>query len=120
MGDCGARDPKTGGVLIEGELHGGTPRVRRRANEEVRGVAGVRDGESSGGVVVGDEEAKELGSDGVGFGVVKGRETRDKKVEVRAVPILDAKVVNDYDEKYGTRHMFHGSRRMIEERQGEG
>jgi hypothetical protein len=31
----------------------------------------------------------------VGFGVVKGRETRDKKVEVRAVLILDAEVVND-------------------------
>jgi hypothetical protein len=44
----------------------------------VRGVAGVRDGESSGGVVVRDGEAKELGSDGVGFGVVKGRETRDR------------------------------------------
>ncbi len=42
-----------------------------------------------------DEEAKKLGSDGVGFGVVKGRETRDKEVEVRAVPIIDAKVVND-------------------------
>ncbi len=58
----------------------------------MRGVAGVRDGESSGGAVVGDGEAKKLGSDGVGFGVVKGRETRDKKVEVRAVLILYAKV----------------------------
>ncbi len=28
--------------------------------------------------------------------MVKGRETRDKKIEVRAVLILDAKVVNDY------------------------
>jgi hypothetical protein len=62
----------------------------------VRGVAGVRDGESSGGAVVGDGEAEKLGSDGVGFGGVKGRETReDKKVEVRAVLILYAKVVND-------------------------
>jgi hypothetical protein len=31
----------------------------------------------------------------VGFGVVESRETRDKKVKVRAVPILDAEVVND-------------------------
>ncbi len=80
MGDWGARDLKTGGV---------------ETSEQVRGVAGVRDVESSGGVVVGDGEANELGSDGVDFGVVKGRETRDKKVEIRAVPILYAKVVND-------------------------
>ncbi len=44
---------------------------------------------------MGDGEAKEFGSDGVGFGVVEGRETKDKKVKVRAVLILDAKVVND-------------------------
>ncbi len=61
----------------------------------MRGVAGVRDGESAGGAVVRDGEAKKLGSNGVGFGVVKVRETRDKEVEFRAVPILlDAKVVN--------------------------
>ncbi len=53
-----------------------------------------------------DGEAKKLGSNVVGFGVVKGRETGDKEVEVRAVPILDAKVVNDQDEKYRTRHMY--------------
>jgi hypothetical protein len=41
---------------------------------------------------VGDGEAKKLESDGMGFGMVKGRETRDKKVEVRAVLILYAKV----------------------------
>ena len=40
-------------------------------------------------------EAKKFGGDGVGFGVVEGRETRDKKVKVGAVLILDAKVVND-------------------------
>ena len=45
--------------------------------------------------VVGDGEAKEFRRDGVGFGVVKGRKTRDKKVEVRAGRILYAKVVND-------------------------
>ncbi len=46
---------------------------------------------------MGDGEAKEFGSDGVGFGVVEGRsrKTRDEKVKVRAVRILDAKVVND-------------------------
>ncbi len=66
-----------------------------QTSEEVRGVAGVGDDESAGGAVVGDSEAKKLGSDGVGFGVVQGRETRDKKVEVRAVRILYAKVVND-------------------------
>ena len=42
-----------------------------------------------------DGEAKEFRGDGVGFGVVQGGQTRDKKVEVRAVPILDAEVVND-------------------------
>jgi hypothetical protein len=63
----------------------------------VRGIAGVRDGEGSGGAVVRDGEAKKLGGDGVGFGVVlvKGRETRDKEVKVRAVRLLDAKVIND-------------------------
>jgi hypothetical protein len=44
---------------------------------------------------VGDGEAKEFRSDGVGFDVVKGRKTRDEKVKVRAVRILDAEVVND-------------------------
>ncbi len=61
----------------------------------MKGIAGVRDGEGFGKAVVGDGEAKEFGSDGMGFGVVECRETRDKKVEVRAVRILDAKVVND-------------------------
>ena len=61
----------------------------------MRGVAGVRDSEGTGKAVVGDGEAKEFRSDGVGFGVVKGRKTRDKKVEVRAVLILYAEVVND-------------------------
>jgi hypothetical protein len=56
----------------------------------MRGIAGVRDGEGSGGAVVRDGEAKKLGGDGVGFGVVKGREIRDKEVKVRAVRILDA------------------------------
>ncbi len=50
----------------------------------MRSVAVVRDG-----------EARQLKGDVVGFGVVKDRETRDKEVEVRAVRILDAKVVND-------------------------
>ena len=40
------------------------------------------------------------------FSMVKGRETRDKKVEVRAVPILDAEVVNDEDEKYRAGDVF--------------
>ena len=38
--------------------------------------------------------------------MVKGRETRDKKVKVRAVPILDAEVVNDEDEKYRAGDVF--------------
>ena len=63
--------------------------------EKVRGVAGVRDSEGFGKAVVGDREAKEFRRDGVGFDVVKGRKTRDKKVEVRAVLILYAEVVND-------------------------
>jgi hypothetical protein len=46
-------------------------------------------------------EAKKLGGDEVGFGVVKGRETRDKEVKVRAVRILDAKVVNDWTKSIG-------------------
>ncbi len=33
---------------------------------EMRGVAGVRDGECSGDAVVGDREAKKFGGDGVG------------------------------------------------------
>ena len=63
--------------------------------EKVSGVAGVRDSEGFGEAVVGDGEAKEFRGDGVGFGVVKGRKTRDEKVKVRAVRILDAEVVND-------------------------
>jgi hypothetical protein len=61
----------------------------------VRGVAGVRDGESFGRAVVRDREAKKFGGDGMGFGVVEGRKARDEKVKVRARRILDAKVVND-------------------------
>ena len=53
------------------------------------------DSEGFGKAVVGDGEAKKLRGDGVGFGVVKGRQRRDKKVEVRAILILDAEVVND-------------------------
>ncbi len=53
------------------------------------------DGESAGGAVVGDSEAKKLGSDGVGFGVVQGGETRDEKVKVGAERVFDAEVVND-------------------------
>jgi hypothetical protein len=68
---------------------------RTKTSEKVSGIAGVRDSEGSGRAVVGDREAKKFGGNGVGFGVVKGRETRDKKVEVRAVLILDAEVVND-------------------------
>ncbi len=65
-------------------------------SKKVRGVAGVRDSEGFGKAVVGDGEAKEYRSeDGVGFGVAQGGETRDKIVKVRAVPILDAEVVND-------------------------
>ncbi len=61
----------------------------------MRSVAGVRDGASSGGAVVGAREAKKLGGDGVGFGVVQGGETRDKKVKVGAERVFDAEVVND-------------------------
>ena len=45
--------------------------------------------------VVGDSKAKKLGSDGVGFGVVQGGETRDEKVKVGAERVFDAEVVND-------------------------
>ena len=68
---------------------------RTKTSEKVSGVAGVRDSEGFGKAVVEDGEAKEFRGDGVGFGVVEGRQTRDKKVEVRAVLILDAEVVND-------------------------
>jgi hypothetical protein len=44
---------------------------------------------------VGDREAEKLGGDGVGFGVVQGRETRDKEVKVGAERVLNAEVVND-------------------------
>jgi hypothetical protein len=44
---------------------------------------------------VGDREALKLGGDGVGFGVVQGGETRDKKVKVGAERVFDAEVVND-------------------------
>jgi hypothetical protein len=41
-----------------------------QTSEEVSGVARVGDGESAGGAVVGDREAKKFGGDGMGFGVV--------------------------------------------------
>ncbi len=67
-----------------------------KTSEKVRSVAGVRDGESAGSAVVGDREAKKLGGDGVGFGVVQGGETRDEKViKVEAERLFDAEVVND-------------------------
>ncbi len=93
MGDWGARDPKTGGVDRGGIAGGHTERTK--TSEKVRGVAGVGDGECFGRAVVGDGEAKKFGGDGMGFSVVKGRYTRDKKVEVRAKRAFDAKVVND-------------------------
>ena len=68
---------------------------RTKTSKKVRGVAGVRDSEGFGRAVVEDGEAKEFRSDGVGFGVVEGRKTRDAKVKVRAVRILDAEVVHD-------------------------
>jgi hypothetical protein len=43
---------------------------RTKTSEKVSGVAGVRDSEGFGEAVVGDGEAKEFRSDGVGFGVV--------------------------------------------------
>jgi hypothetical protein len=60
---------KVGRGLLECEGAGGGTKT----NEKVRSVAGVRDGECLGGAVVGDREAKKLGGDGVGLGVVKGR-----------------------------------------------
>ncbi len=113
---AGTRPPLVGPWPVPGWLWGaqwgtGGPGSRRRGGVDGGGIAGahreiederegerrsrVRDGEGFRKAVVGDGEAKEFGSDGMGFGVVKGRETRDKKVEVRAVRILYAKVVND-------------------------
>ncbi len=51
---------------MEGELQGDGMQTR----EKVSGVSRIGDGESTGGAVVGDREAKEFGSDGMGFGVV--------------------------------------------------
>jgi hypothetical protein len=61
----------------------------------MNGVSRVGDGEGASGAVVGDRETKEFGGDGMGFGVVYGREAGDKEVEVGARHILDAEVVND-------------------------
>jgi hypothetical protein len=41
-----------------------------QTSEKVSGISRIGDGESAGGAVVGDREAKEFGSDGMGFGVV--------------------------------------------------
>ncbi len=65
----------------------------------MRVLDGVGDGESAGGTVVGDREARKCGGDGMGFGVVLGRKTRGKEVEVRAIPILDGGVGADKGEK---------------------
>ena len=94
MGDWGAWDPKTGGGIDGGGIAEGHTE-RTKTSEKVSGVAGVRDSEGFGKAVVGDGEAKEFRSDGMGFGVVWGGQTRDKIVEVRAILILDAEVVND-------------------------
>ena len=74
VGDWRARDPKTGGGIDGGGIAGGHTE-RTKTSEKVRGVAGVRDSEGFVKTVVGDGEAKEFRSDGVGFGVVKGRKT---------------------------------------------
>ena len=91
VAEPGAED----GRGVDGEGIAGGHTERTKTSEKVRSVAGVRDDEGSGRAVVGDGEAQKFGGDGVSFCVVKGRETRDKKVEVRAVLILDAEVVND-------------------------
>ncbi len=50
MGDWGTRDPKTGGIDGGGIAGGHTERTK--TSEKVGGIAGVRDGEGFGGVVV--------------------------------------------------------------------
>ncbi len=55
---------------MEGELQG---EHRWEADERERGgerLTRVGDGESAGGAVVGDREAKKFGGNGMGFGVV--------------------------------------------------
>ncbi len=65
----GAEDERgvDGGEIAGGHTEG------TKTIEKVRSVVGIRDDEGSGGANVGDREAKKLGGDGVGFGVVKGR-----------------------------------------------
>jgi hypothetical protein len=73
------------GKCVDGRGIAGGHTEGTKTSEKVRSVAGVRDGESSGGAVVGDREAKKLGGDWAGFGVVQGGETRDKKVKAEVI-----------------------------------
>ena len=68
-GGLGGPGSEDGGGIDGGGL-AGWHTERTKTSEKVSGVAGVRDSEGFGKAVVGDGEAKEFRSDGVGFGVV--------------------------------------------------
>ncbi len=68
-------------------------------------MAWVGEIEGALGAVVSDRKAQEFGRDGVGFDEVETGKARDEIVVVVAILVLDAKIVNDYDERDGTGDM---------------
>jgi hypothetical protein len=91
----GLEGPETiRGGGVDGRRRGRADTVGAKAGKEVRNVARVRQGESFEGAVVVNSEAKKLGGDRVGFGVVEEGESRDEEVKVIAKVVFDSKVIN--------------------------
>jgi hypothetical protein len=83
VGDWGAREPKTGMRGVDGKGIAGGHTEGTKTSEKVRSIAGVRDGESSSGVVVGDRNLEAMGWAYLVWYKVERRETRKSKSERR-------------------------------------
>ena len=67
------------------------------ASEESGDVTRVGDSEGTAGAVMGEGKAEKGRGDGVSFDVIKCRQTRDNKSEVRGMVVLHAEIVNHQD-----------------------
>jgi hypothetical protein len=80
---------------VDGGGFGGANTVRAEAEERVGDVVGHRQHDDAVEAVMADGEAKESGSDGGGFNVVKFGEDSDEAMELVNVGALYPVVVND-------------------------
>ncbi len=88
----------------------GANAVRAKAGKKGGNIAGVRERESASRAVVMEGEAKELGRDGVGFAVIQGGKTIDKKLKIKEVVVFDTEVIYHQDKGYRTRDVTEKER----------